>query len=181
MASLERIAWYLVVALYVGQCGSSAVALERVSRINSISTGAQTFWPVNGHYYQFLSSGVDFNTALGNAASMSYMGRQGHLVTITSAEENAFVIALAGYNFWIAASDDVQEGVWRWVAGPEIGQILSPIFWAGGEPNGGRGENFLASQDGWKDYPSHGLNQMGTMIEYECPINPSSSGYCSRK
>jgi hypothetical protein len=121
----------------------------------------------------------DFNAALENAASMNYMGRQGHLVTITSAEENTFAINLAaGSTFWIAGSDVQEEGVWRWIAGPESGQIISPTFWGFNHPSRGRVSNSLAWATTWIDYPDAKSTHM--IVEYECPINPSATGYCSR-
>ncbi len=36
---------------------------------------------------------------------------------------------------WVAASDSAVEGVWRWVAGPEAGQLVDASLWAAGEPN----------------------------------------------
>jgi hypothetical protein len=144
----------------------------------------QTFWSTNGHYYQYVSARVNFDTALNSAASMSYLGFQGHLVRITSAEENAFVIALAaGNSFWIAGSDAQQEGVWRWVAGPENGQIISPTLWRPGEPNDAGGEDCLgywSSVNAWNDWSAF-RHSFSAIVEFECPINPSSSGYCSRK
>jgi hypothetical protein len=146
-------------------------------------TGAQTFWSTNGHYYQYVSGSVNFDTALNSAASMSYLGFQGHLVTITSAEENAFVIALAaGNSFWIAGSDAQQEGVWRWVAGPENGQIIRPTFWARGEPNDLRGEDCLgywSRQRSWNDF-SDKCNSLSIVVEYECSFTPPPGSPCAR-
>ncbi len=127
---------------------------------------------------------VQHSAALSNSSVSRFDGRQGHLVTITSAAENNFVMALTGStSFWMAGGD-VQEGVWRWTAGPESGRLLDiyPTFWASGEPTGSKLENalcYLSSAQGWADYFHIGF--LGYVIEYECPFNPFSTGYCSRK
>ncbi len=114
------------------------------------------------------------------------MGRQGHLVTITSAEENAFAINLANKsNFWIAATDIEFEGTWRWVAGPESGQIIGNFFWASNQPDNLGNEDYLGFSivdNGWNDWTISGTGySLVTLVEYECPVNPSPDGYCARK
>jgi hypothetical protein len=88
--------------------------------------------PVNGHYYDFVEGGFGFAAALTDAASQVYLGASGHLVTITSASENDFIVNTflrpASADFaWIAGSDAASEGVWRWVAGPEAGVQFAAV------------------------------------------------------
>ena len=106
--------------------------------------------PDNGHYYAFFNGADDdrlsrpampFADALTRATSKSHLGVPGHLATITSQAEQDFVreyflqftrpphsTRLQGRElFWIAASDAAVEGEWRWVAGPEAGEV----FWQG--------------------------------------------------
>ena len=103
--------------------------------------------PDNGHYYAFFNGAdgdrlsrpaMPFATALSRAASMSHFGVPGHLATITSQAEQDFILqvfkelrnsqfTIFNENFWIAGSDAAVEGEWRWVAGPEAGQL----FWQG--------------------------------------------------
>jgi hypothetical protein len=64
------------------------------------------------------------------------MGMAGHLVTITSQEENAFVAALATTgNYWLGAHQDPPESPaaagWRWCTG----EPWSSLAWHPGEPN----------------------------------------------
>jgi hypothetical protein len=112
---------------------------------------------------------------------MSYFGFQGHLVTITSAEENAFVFSLSpNNNFWIAGSDAQQEGVWRWVAGPELGQIINPTFWGSGEPTSGWDDDYVrsVSSSRWGAYTSS--SQSSYIVEYECSFMPPPGSPCAR-
>ena len=69
---------------------------------------------------------------------------KGALWTVRSAEEQQKVLKAFDpaeeSGFWIAASDEQEEGVWRWVGGPHDGTI----FWQGG-PRGAGG----AAREGW--------------------------------
>ena len=84
---------------------------------------------------------------------MTYLGLPGHLATITSAGENSFVAGLCkNPPCWLGGSDEAVEGTFRWVAGPENGQVISPTFWNSGEPNNGNGgEDFVCMSTLWND------------------------------
>lgn len=89
--------------------------------------------PDNGHYYEWHSYLIrpdadrTFATAFAAAAAKSHQGVPGHLVTITSKAEQDFLARTFPTNFpmWMGASDAAVEGEWRWVAGPEAGEL----FW----------------------------------------------------
>lgn len=86
-------------------------------------------WSVNGHTY-FVSDGVFTWTA----ASQYAQSVGGVLATITSAEENAFIVSnfLTGSDaYWIGATDRVSEGVWVWGSG----EPFNYNNWQSGEPN----------------------------------------------
>lgn len=52
-------------------------------------------WAGNGHYYEVVTlPGSSWVAARDQAATMSFNGTQGHLATLTSAAENAFVTSL---------------------------------------------------------------------------------------
>ena len=83
--------------------------------------------------------------------------RGGHLATITSAEENAFlysIIRKCGLcTAYFGLSDAEQEGEWKWITG----EPLDYTNWNTGEPNNsGSGENeaafdFLDNTGRWND------------------------------
>ncbi|MBM3762515.1 MAG: hypothetical protein FJW36_19995 [Acidobacteria bacterium] len=93
----------------------------------------------NDHYYEYFRSVsifngfFSFNTAKANAESSSYLGLNGYLLTVTSAAENEFIRTSFPFlfdlgktsNLWLAASDAQVDGQYRWVSGPEAGQLLA--------------------------------------------------------
>jgi len=114
----------------------------------------------NGHWYELIAGpSVTWAEAAGTAAGLDHLGRIGHLATVTSAEEWAFLVDAVnpgGARAWLGGSDAADEGVWRWAVGPEAGET----FWIGGsggvaagfhawnprEPNNASNEDYLA---GW--------------------------------
>jgi hypothetical protein len=106
--------------------------------------------PNNNHVYEFVNTDVRWDQALTLASASNLAGVQGHLVTITSAAEQAFVVShmgliTVGWNgddIWIAASDATTEGTWKWMAGPELGTAVAFSDWAWGGPS-----NFRVGSD----------------------------------
>jgi hypothetical protein len=164
------------------------------SRQFSITVGEANFLPVTQHYYEFVSDpGISWTAAETAAASRTYFGLQGYLVTLTSQEEADFSGAQASGFGWIGATDVAVEGEWRWVTGPEAGiqfwqglangTELTFANWNGGEPNnvGGGGEDYAhiaaasVIRDGapigaWNDLPNNGgggaYASQGYVVEY---------------
>jgi VCBS repeat-containing protein len=111
--------------------------------------------PTNGHFYQFVTAPANFNAAIANAAAMTLNGVNGYLATSTTASENTFIFSIITSNAWLGGSDQAVEGEWRWVTGPEAGQLfwLGAVSgtpqgglynnWAGGEPNNSGNEDAL--------------------------------------
>ena len=115
-------------------------------RTFSITVGQANYLPSNGHYYEFVPSiGITWNNARTAAANRTYYGLQGYLATITAADEAQLSGEQAAGAGWIGGSDEANEGVWRWMTGPENGTVFwnggingtTPNFanWNNGEPN----------------------------------------------
>lgn len=136
-------------------------ALSALLRANpTVSYNAGT-----GNFYQLISGPVDHATALAAVTALS--GVTGHLVTITSAAENAFVQTLAaGAAIWIGGTDAASEGAWVWGAGPEAGlqfwqgtsggsaQNNFYTNWLAGQPNAGAANEdgvAMAADGTWSD------------------------------
>lgn len=111
---------------------------------------------VNGHHYAMVAVGTTQQSAREMAAALG-----GHLVTITSKEENDFI----GTNFvsklepeqtaWLGGSDAAEDGVWKWETGePWDYQNFEP-----NQPSGKTEQNGLVFRrnktpgqpDGWND------------------------------
>ena len=122
------------------------------------------YLPTNGHFYRPMTGSITYSNAKSNAATQTFKGQRGYLVTITNADEQNFINAnVPVNNIWFALSDIGLEGRWRIDAGPENGTLVwtastnvnnsntgsyssagttaSGQFtaWAGGEPNNADG------------------------------------------
>jgi len=154
----------------------------------SFSMGAASYLPSNGHYYEYIrEQGITWGAAESAASSRDYFGLQGYLATVTTLEEAQLVGEQVRGAGWIGASDEAEEGVWRWVSGPESGTIFwngdstgsSPnfSFWNVGEPNNFGEEHYAHITDpsigvpgSWNDLPFEGgegpYEPTGYVVEY---------------
>jgi hypothetical protein len=169
-------------------------------RVNDDSR-APISWTTNGHYYELVSGNITWPTAKADADLRVYNGLRGHLATITSAEENAFIttnfsVPEGGRFAWIGGREPADDGVWIWDSGPESGiqfangrAATAPYFfanWGGIEPNDNNdGEDYLMLNVGssfagiatgqWADAiatPNPLDPVLGYVVEYESEIGP---------
>lgn len=95
---------------------------------DSIQTGDKVEF--NGHYYQVFDEGLDWFEAKSKCEELG-----GHLVTITSQEEQDFVNDYVKngnrINYWLGATDEKVEGEWEWVSG----ESFEYENWHSGEPS----------------------------------------------
>ena len=124
----------------------------------------------NDHYYEYIGDSLSWHDAKAAAASKTHLGLQGYLATITSDAENTFVadVVAQGALVWVGGSDEAVEGVWRWVTGPEAGDLFSFTNWNLGEPNNVGNEDYLhinfGPPKGWNDiFPTFNT---GYVVEY---------------
>ncbi|MHA1946795.1 MAG: LamG-like jellyroll fold domain-containing protein [Candidatus Hodarchaeales archaeon] len=103
-------------------------------KINQIIKGSSEII-YNEHEYKLFSLSKTWNKAKADCEAQG-----GHLVTISSKEENAFVSNLAGSeNIWIGLTDEIHEGSWQWANG----ESLIYTKWDSEEPNdSGAGEDY---------------------------------------
>ncbi|MEM7670446.1 MAG: PEP-CTERM sorting domain-containing protein [Pseudomonadota bacterium] len=113
---------------------ASSIAALMLIGANATPAIAVPIMGPGGNHYDFIREEISFNDALtaSAAATFTFRGQvvTGHLATITRRVENDFIFDALGSGFdpWIAGSDRDEEGVWKWVAGPEAGET----FWIGG-------------------------------------------------
>jgi gliding motility-associated-like protein len=156
------------------------------------------FNPSNGHIYKFVSGQIRFSSARNAALNSFYDGVQGYLVTITSANEQAFVNSkISASNIWTGLSDEGSEGVYKWLDGPEAGTTIKTSNgnvagqynnWCSNEPNDHNiGEDYMVTrwQGGncWNDFgpPAYPNSSSigGYLIEYGDWIDPTQSTFSS--
>jgi hypothetical protein len=96
-------------------------------------------------------------TAKANCEAMG-----GHLVTVTSSAENNFIFNLWPSG-WIGLTDEVTEGVWRWVTG----EPYSYSSWNAGEPNNAGNEDYVqfVGSGRWNDLPNN--QALPYVLEFE--------------
>ncbi len=131
----------------------------------------------NGHYYYGYNNKVNFASALSFSAQQSM-----HLVVVSHNLELDLILRYFSTYSWAAASDQQQETVWRYMAGPENDTVVTYFHWSSMyEPNGGYSENCLQINHlGYNDLPCADLEHF--VVEFECDVSPSSNNLspCSR-
>jgi hypothetical protein len=111
----------------------------------TVNITGKFYYPLNGHYYEFVAAGgISWDAANTAASARTLYGLGGYLATITSAAENSFIYPKLGGNGWIGASDEASEGIWKWVTGPEAGTQ----FWLDSTTAGTSSESFQGATVG---------------------------------
>jgi hypothetical protein len=110
-------------------------------RVGEYETGT-TYDPATGHTYKYVSTPLSWSDAAGAALAMTYKGKSGYLVNITTEGENTFVANKSGApNVWIGATanlTNVNSGLTRagkpTITGDPQGNGL--YYWWGGSEGG---------------------------------------------
>ncbi len=146
---------------------------------------AYVYNPTNKHFYRYItSSAITYANAKSGAATYSFRGKTGYLVTITSQSEQDFINTnISGNNIWISITDQVTDGTWVIDSGPELGTVLKtqngPTAgniagqynnWCSGEPNGANhSEDFAVAKWNsgtcWNDLPNSWGSVAGYIVE----------------
>jgi hypothetical protein len=148
---------------------------------------------VNGHFYRPISTTATYINARTLASQQTFKGQQGYLVTITSADEDAFIFNnVPQGNIWFALSDEASEARWTIDAGPEAGTLIKINNgqlngnipgqynnWAPGEPNNSGNEDYAVTKwsggSQWNDLPNHFSNPY--VIEFGTWTNPDNATF----
>jgi len=148
---------------------------------------------VNGHFYRPISTGATYTNARAASLLTTFKGQTGYLVTITSADEDAFIFAnVPQASIWFALTDEETEGQWKIDAGPEKGTLIKTSNgqtagniqgqynnWAGGEPNNSGNEDYAVTKWGggsqWNDLPNN--FSCAYVIEYGTWTNPDDQTF----
>ena len=132
----------------------------------------------NGHYYKVYNMDYAWTEASEYCTSQG-----GHLMTITSAEEQEILQNLGlkrGTNYWIGGSDSKREGRWEWVTGEKW------VFteWAEGEPDNsqldtGIDEDYLQVAVDWNNGWNDSANQQDKTAEigFICEWEPNKNAH----
>jgi hypothetical protein len=148
---------------------------------------------VNGHFYKPVTTGATYTAARAASLLTTFKGQTGYLVTITSADEDAFIFAnVPQASIWFALTDEVSEARWTIDAGPEAGTLIKINNgqtngnipgqynnWAPGEPNNSGNEDYAVTKWGggsqWNDLPNH--FSCAYVIEYGTWTNPDDQTF----
>ena len=155
-------------------CSSRLIMIQLIDLFSAVNYNS-----VLGHFYELVDDVVTYAIALQRASSYQLNGVAGHLATITSTAENAFLNAIGGTG-WISLVENGTSGSFVWSTGPEAGIALSAnISWAPGEPNNLTTENCtVLAVNGWNNVMCNTSNQF--VVEYECSagLQFASNGTC---
>jgi hypothetical protein len=147
---------------------------------------------VNGHFYRPISTGTTYTNARAASELTTFKGQKGYLVTITSADEDAFIYNnVPQSQIWFALTDEASEARWVIDAGPEKGTLIKINNgqtngnipgqynnWAGGEPNNSGNEDYAVTKwngTQWNDLPNH--FNCPYVIEYGTWSNPDDATF----
>ncbi len=116
-------------------------------------------WEYNNHYYKVFHEGMTWKDANARCKELG-----GHLVTITSKEEQAAVQSVILYagkkkKYYWTGGFSVVENQWEWITREEF----TYENWAEGEPNNDLGNEFILSlynSGEWNDCPADGIDHI---------------------
>ena len=170
----------------------SNVGNVQISVSTTVNPVGYYYNPINGHFYRPISTGNTYTGARAAALSTTFKGQTGYLVTITSADEDAFIYNnVPQSQIWFALTDELSEGQWRIDAGPENGTLIKTSNgqtagnivgqynnWAGGEPNNAGNEDYAVTKwngTQWNDLPNS--FSCPYVIEYGTWTNPQDQTF----
>jgi len=165
----------------------------QISVSATVNPSGYFYNPSNGHFYRPISTGATYTNARTLSSQQTFKGQTGYLVTITSADEDAFIFNnVPQSNIWFALTDEVTEAQWKIDAGPEAGTLIKTSNgqtagniqgqynnWAPGEPNNSGNEDYAVTKWGggsqWNDLPNS--FSCAYVIEFGTWTNPDDQTF----
>ncbi len=140
-----------------GGIPARTAAVEHLLRNRKPDDGASAH---GGHRYKLFRASCSWHAARARCENMG-----GHLATISSEAEHAFVAELCGETrAWIGGTDEGTPGRWVWVTGHK----LAFPSWARPSISKSWGEHYLTIRNGsWSDHPVKGSSVTGFVCEWE--------------
>ena len=174
----------------------STLGNVQISVSTTINPSGYYYNATNGHFYRPIATGATYTDSKILAAQQTFKGQTGYLLTITSADEQNFIIAnVPQNNIWFALSDRLQEGYWRIDDGPENGTLINIgnynanpqpgtyQNWCGGEPNNAGGEHYAVTKWGgggcWNDLPNWSNPYVIEFGTWSNPADQTFTGFYS--
>ena len=173
----------------------STLGNVQISISTTVNPTGYFYNPINGHFYRPVSTPATYDNSKALSAGQTFKGQTGYLVTITSANEESFIITnVPQNNIWFALTDRAQEGFWRIDAGPENGTLIKTQNgqtagnivgqynnWCVGEPNNAGGEHFAVTKWGggscWNDLPGNVSWSNPYIVEFGTWTNPADATF----
>ena len=161
-----------------------SLAVSSAFMLSSTSWAVPILFPTTGHYYERVDqTGVNWFQAKSASEGMTYLGVPGHLITVTSIEEQQFLVdnlmppVVSNQRHWIGGfqppGSPEPDGNWQWVTG----EVWGYTNWGVGEPNDSGGlehSAHIGAQVTWNDFDGNSSFQFdGYYVEYATP-EPSS-------
>lgn len=158
----------------------SAGNTSEFSPCSTVTSTNAFYWnPVfggNGHFYEYVTTPGTWNAADLASRTLSLLGRDGHLVAITTAGENLFVnqlytkMGLGDMRAWIGLLDPNGTNAWEWVTEEPF------VFtnWFPGEPADGLGTERYVEIFGngqWNNILADAPDNLGYVVEYQFPLS----------
>ena len=174
---------------------SSTLGNVQISISTTVNPTGYFYNPINGHFYRPVSTPATYDNSKALSAGQTFKGQTGYLVTITSANEESFIITnVPQSNIWFALTDRAQEGFWRIDAGPENGTLIKTQNgqtagniagqynnWCVGEPNNSGDEDFAVTKWGggscWNDLPGNVSWSNPYIVEFGTWTNPADATF----
>jgi len=171
----------------------SVLGNVQISVSTTVNPTGYFYNATNGHFYRPISTVATYDNAKSLSAAQTFKGQTGYLITVTSQDEQNFIVSnIPQNNIWIALTDRAQEGFWRVDAGPESGTLIKTANgqlngnitgqynnWCGGEPNNVGGEHFAVTKWGggtcWNDLPISFSNPY--IVEFGTWTNPADQTF----